>query len=223
MAVSRAHNVLQTSATFVFLAGMAALAYKLTRAWQDLVESSPFWVSAIVAAIIGGYVLADFVSGVVHFLGDTFLEEDTPILGPGFIHPFREHHVDQKAICTHGFFEVNGNNCLVSIPFIALAWFLVPFHPLLASLLFWFMLGIFATNQFHKWAHADHAPAFVRWLQRHSLILEPKHHARHHTPPFDTYFCITTGWLNRFLFRIGFFPALKRALGNVIPVSKTAS
>jgi ubiquitin-conjugating enzyme E2 variant len=40
------------------------------------------------------------------------------------------------------------------------------------------------------------------------LILPPKHHDIHHTAPFDTYFCITTGWLNWPLQKLRVFESL---------------
>ncbi len=220
MAVPRAHHSLQVAAVVAFLGAMSLLAWKLSKAWTVLLELSAWWVGALVALVIAGYVLADFVSGLVHFLGDTFGSERTPVLGKAFIHPFREHHVDQTAICHHGFFEVNGNNSLISLPFALLAAWIAPVHPLLAALIFFFLLGILATNQFHKWAHAPQVPRFVAWLQRRRLILSPKHHAVHHTPPHDTYFCITAGWMNPILHRIGFFPFMRRTLGTVLPAGE---
>jgi hypothetical protein len=32
--------------------------------------------------------------------------------------------------------------------------------------------------------------------QNCGLILSRKNHGVHHRPPFDKYYCITTGWLN---------------------------
>ncbi|EQA44581.1 kua-ubiquitin conjugating enzyme hybrid localization domain protein [Leptospira broomii serovar Hurstbridge str. 5399] len=58
----------------------------------------------------------DFISGFVHFLGDSFGNERTPYIGKVFIFPFREHHADPKGITRHDFVETNGNNCLVSLP-----------------------------------------------------------------------------------------------------------
>jgi hypothetical protein len=70
-----------------------------------------------------------------------------------------------------------------------------------------------ATNQFHKWAHQENPSAFARWLQRTRLVLEPSHHKRHHTEPFNMHYCITNGWLNPLLNKIKFFRRVEAILG----------
>jgi ubiquitin-conjugating enzyme E2 variant len=140
-----------------------------------------------------------------------------PVLGRALIRPFREHHVEQKAITRHDFVETNGANCLVSIP-VAVICLAIPLGagPWQSARLFVtiflgaMILWVMATNQFHKWSHTDAPPTVIRWLQRLHLVLPPAHHALHHTPPFNRYYSITVGWLNWPLDRIGFFPALER-------------
>lgn len=183
------------------------------------------WI-AVLSAIIIGYLLADFTSGFVHFLGDTFGSRSTPIFGPFFVEPFREHHVDEKDITRHGFIETNGHNCFASLPVLLALVFLVPESALQNGWGAWFfltalvfILGIFATNQFHKWAHLDKAPASIAWLQKHHFILSPTHHQLHHTAPYTSDFCITTGWLNPLLNKIHFFPQTKRLLSPIMPKS----
>ncbi len=171
------------------------------------------WV--IAAAAPAGYVLADFVSGLVHWLADRFGTPDTPLLGAAFVRPFREHHADPEAITRHDFFETNGNNCLVAVPQLALTFFFLDVLPgqhlrlfFLALILFtsW---SVFATNQFHKWAHMAEPPAVAQYLQRANLILSRGHHSIHHVSPFNTHYCITTGWLNGPLQKLRFFETLE--------------
>src|SRR5258707_1191647 len=75
-------------------------------------------LTVLFAALVG-CIATDFAAGLAHWFCDTFFEEDTPVIGPYLIGPFREHHRDPLAMTAHGFLEVNGNSCLILIPFVA--------------------------------------------------------------------------------------------------------
>ena len=70
--------------------------------------------------------MADFLSGFVHWAGDTVGDESTPVFGPNFVKPFRYHHVDPEDITRHDFVETNGNNCIVVAPVLSLVLLLMP-------------------------------------------------------------------------------------------------
>ena len=174
-------------------------------------------VLALFLVPLPAYVLADFVSGFVHFLGHRFGDETTPVFGPTYVRPFREHHVDPKAITRHDFIETNGLNSVVSIPVAALAYGLLPLSEstwgaFAGAFVGSFLLSIFATNQIHKWAHQERPPRLVRRLQSWGVILSPENHEVHHTSPHDTYYCITAGWLNPLLERVRFFERAEHAI-----------
>lgn len=199
------------------IGGIASLPFLLVYMVKQAVAGldTDIWlVPNFLLALFGGYLAADFVSGFVHFLGDTYGDENTKLFGPGFIRPFREHHVDPTAICRHDFIEINGNNCLVCLPAGSLACWLIPTETsqlgafallTLASMLVW----VFMTNQFHKWAHDASPPKLVARLQGLGLILSPAHHDVHHRPPHDRYYCITVGWMNPLLYRLRFFEVVR--------------
>ena len=44
------------------------------------------------------------------------------------------------------------------------------------------------------------------------IILSPREHSRHHVAPFAQHYCIATGWCNRCLAAIDFFPRLERLI-----------
>lgn len=163
------------------------------------------------------YIGADFMSGLVHFLCDNFGSPETPYLGPSFIKSFRDHHTDPKGITRHDFIEVNGSNCIISLPVIMICYYTFPHSESLWWLAFslfimFLVLFVFLTNQFHKWAHQDNPPELIKKLQSINLILSVEHHSVHHTSPHDKYYCITCGWLNPVLTKIGFFEITEKVL-----------
>ena len=172
----------------------------------------------VLPALLAGFIAADFTSGFVHWLGDTWGSAETPILGRAFIRPFREHHIDQTAITRHDFIETNGSNCLASLFILVPAIIILLRQPTTLFVLFLMTgalslsLGVFGTNQFHKWAHLARPSKIVRTLQNWHLILSPIHHAIHHNIPHDRYYCITVGWLNKLLEKIHFFPAIEKVV-----------
>jgi hypothetical protein len=145
------------------------------------------------------WVLADLLSGIVHWTADTWGSEETPIIGPRFIRPFRLHHVNADDIVSRRFFCLNGDVALGVLPILAAAFFVSGVWRVFLVTL---ALCILPTNQIHQWAHRPVVPRFARALQRLGLFLRPDEHRLHHTKSNHSHFCITAGWCNEFLERI---------------------
>jgi ubiquitin-conjugating enzyme E2 variant len=182
------------------------------------------WVALPAAAL--GVLAADFATGTVHWFCDRFFREQTPLVGPMLIRPFREHHRDPAAMTRHGLLELHGNSAIPVIAALLLARALpvvgagsgggtwrAAFEVGLAV----FLAASMATNQFHLWAHHPRPPRAVRWLQRRGIILSPERHALHHRGGFDRSYCMTSGLLNPWLDRVDFFGALERAIRRLPP------
>ena len=209
------HRHLEITSIFIFVVYCIKLLVKIGEETFRLADNLSYLVIPLaLAPLFVGYVGADFFSGLVNFLGDTFGTEETPLLGEPFIKPFREHHVDPKGMTKHDFVETSGNNCIVSIPFLLLVYYLIDIKSSLFAYSFYsffcfLMIAVFITNQIHKWSHMENPGRLILFLQRNNLILSPEHHQVHHTEPFDKYYCITVGWLNPFLYKIHFFESIK--------------
>lgn len=200
-------------ASLALAGALAVLALARVRAWPPLA-----WAPLLAIAALGGWAFADFGSGLVHFLCDRFGSERTPLLGRAVIRPFREHHAQPRAIASHGFAELAGNNALALTPLLAVCGELaVGFGDTLAHSAAYSggmaaSVGLFATNQIHRWAHLSRAPRFARALQRLGLAITPEAHAMHHRGAHDVAFCITTGWCNAILDRAQVWARAERAL-----------
>jgi ubiquitin-conjugating enzyme E2 variant len=174
---------------------------------------------SVLLAIPLGIVGGDLLSGVVHWFADTYFTEDTPVIGRSLVKPFRLHHIYPRDICTHNLVEIAGNVSILAVPALSMCLYLLWLLPESGWLAFKVLcisvlaVTTVATNQFHKWAHQEDPSPFARWLQRTRLVLNPSHHEKHHTAPFNLNYCITNGWLNPLLNRIRFFRRLELFLG----------
>jgi len=202
----------------VALEGGSLLAFAIYAGWLAgrLFEaaSGALDLLALLASGVVGWLLADLLSGLVHWAGDTLGSERTPVLGPSFIAPFREHHDDPQAMVAHGTVELVGSTALLALPSLVPVTHLVAFEGqgalrlALGGVLLATLLGVVVTNLVHRWAHMDRPPAVAALLQRAGLILTPARHERHHTAPFDGWFCISSGLLDGLLMRIGLWERL---------------
>lgn len=174
--------------------------------------------------VVCGMILADFVSGIAHWGLDTWGTPLTPVFGP-FIRSFREHHVDQVAMCKHDFIETNADTTLPLLPVTLLQWVFINLVPNSRTkyernlhndnagihvFLLTFFLLVTITNEIHKWSHQAKQAPIVRALMDYHLLLSPVAHRRHHKDPFDKSYCITTGWLNPLLDAIQFWRILEK-------------
>jgi ubiquitin-conjugating enzyme E2 variant len=185
---------------------LALLAVRLARRVDDIAPAA-----ILLASLIVSYLAADLVSGLAHWFGDRFFEEDTPLIGRRLIAPFREHHRNPLAMTRHGSFELLGNSALVALPLLAAGWWWAD-SIFVEGLTLGFILASIGANQFHAWAHAARVPPGVAWLQVCWIVLSPAHHARHHCGGHDANYCVTTGWMNCWTDGLGLFGALERAL-----------
>lgn len=202
---------------------VAFVALSAVLLWQIASGAGEFgylWLLPVLA--VAAYLAADLASGFVHFALDNFGDEDTPFLGPYFIKPFRDHHVDPKGITRNDFVDTNGNNCIATVPFMLLVVLAVPVATTVWGYFFgtfflFLCLGVFLTNQFHKWAHLENPPKVVKAIQDTGVILSREHHDIHHESPYDTYYCITVGVWNPLFDRLNLFERTERFIRRTVP------
>jgi plasmanylethanolamine desaturase len=206
------HRLLELAAVILF---PFLFVSSLLVSYERLQQQEIVWL--VLPGLLLGLVCGDLVTGLVHWAADTYCEEETPLIGRSLVKPFREHHLRPNEICEHGIIETVGNTCILAVPVLSLLLWLTTYVnsalPAFASFVAALTVGVtVATNQFHKWAHADVPPMAARLLQRAGIILSHEHHRSHHTAPFEASYAITNGWLNPLLDRTRFFRLLESAL-----------
>lgn len=185
--------------------------------WRIIFDAQVLpWYSLLAAP--AGILVADFCSGLVHWGSDTWGSESMPILGKRLLHPFRVHHVNPADFLDRSFLDTNGDIAFLG-PLVLLPALQIPLEsPLLVMATIFiaaFSIAGLMTNQIHQWAHMQHAPVLVRWLQRWGIVLSHTAHEKHHRPPYDRNYCITTGWCNRPLQAIQFYRGAERLITSL--------
>src|SRR5580700_985868 len=92
---------------------------------------------------------ADFVAGMIHWLEDAYVREDTPLIGKVVARPNIVHHHYPRYMTRHNWWRTSWDLILLSGALVLAAWLL--------GLLCWevWLLAILAANanEFHKWEH----------------------------------------------------------------------
>ena len=163
--------------------------------------------------MLSGFVMADVLSGLIHWTADTWFSDTMPILGQRLLKPFRVHHVNPDDFLRRNVLDTNGDVAAIVIPFLISVFWISTTDPWSAALAVYvvsFCAAGLPTNQVHQWAHMKNPPTIIRWLQSSRLILSRRAHLQHHKAPHIDNYCIALGWCNPLLTAINFFPRLER-------------
>jgi plasmanylethanolamine desaturase len=170
-------------------------------------------LSSSVGAIAGSVVLADFVSGVVHWAEDTYarFKPRRKLRVINLIARDNEvHHRRPRDFLKRTWWQSSWDLLLIGLLILAAAYALG--HLSVAVLLF-VVLSVNA-NQMHKWAHRNprENPPLVTWLQRTHLLQSPRHHGKHHGGKKDSHYCVVTNFLNPLLEEVSFWRRMERVV-----------
>lgn len=151
-------------------------------------------------------VLADFVSGLVHWLEDAYARPDMKLVGKIAEENLR-HHARPREFISKSWWESSSDLLLVGLVATLLA---LLTHTFSGWLLLFVMLTINA-NQIHKWAHQGprENPVIVTTLQRLRILQTPREHAKHHRGSKDSHYCVITNVLNPVLEKTAFWKNLE--------------
>lgn len=165
-----------------------------------------------VTSILGGILLADFISGILHWAEDRYGEKDWPLVGKA-IEEAEGHHRTPMRILTRTFYERNARVMVIAFGFGILFYLTIGLNAFTISTL---LFGAFS-NEIHACAHRgpDRNSRLIRWIQKTGFFQTHFHHAAHHRCGKDTHYCVMTNYLNPVLERINFWRRFEWLIRNV--------
>ena len=124
--------------------------------------------ASVALQFVSVVLVADFVSGVVHWAEDAYARKDTPIIGKWIGEANIEHHSRPRAFVARGWWASSWDLALTGVLVVSGAWWM----KLLSWHVWVFALISANANQVHKWAHrAPHENGrFITWLQKFKLL-----------------------------------------------------
>ncbi len=152
-------------------------------------------------------LLADFISGLVHWLEDAYARPGMRFVGRIAEENLR-HHARPRDFLKKSWWQSSSDLLLAGLLLLLASIAGGFFSP-------WLLLFVVLTvnaNQVHKWAHQGprENPLLVTWLQRLRLLQTPREHARHHRGAKDSHYCVLTNVLNPVLEKAGFWTGMER-------------
>ena len=151
-------------------------------------------------------LVADFITGLMHWAEDTWLKPGKSALLDRFIVDDNiDHHRSPGKIRAGAYWQTNRVCIALALGVAAIL--------ALCRVQMWepyLVLALLSqSNQIHLWAHSSRPPQIVKFLQRTGLLQSTSHHAEHHKRPYASRFCTMTAFLNPVLDRIRFWRALE--------------
>lgn len=181
---------------------------------------SEIFLSVLLISLQAAFVLlaVDFVSGVFHWLEDSYGDPSWPFLGKHVVAPNIRHHFQPRAFTKESFWSRNSTTLAISLVLllgiILVGWF----HWM------WVLAcGLGAiSNEIHCWAHRSPREngKLIAFLQRVRLIQTPKAHAVHHANPKNRSYCTMTNFLNPLLDKLRLFDRLELIILKVTGVAR---
>ncbi len=171
----------------------------------------------LLVEVLAVVLLADLVSGVVHWWEDAYARVGEGPLGRVARDNLR-HHARPREFLAKGYWASSWDLWLlgalvvaVACVFDALSW-----HVLL------FVLLVANANQVHKWAHmrSDELPHLVHWAQRVQLLQSTRHHSKHHQGARNTHYCVLTNLLNPVLEELQLWSRIERVIEKLTGVAR---
>ena len=172
----------------------------------------------VAVEIIAVILLADFGSGVLHWLEDSYGRPEWPLSGKWITIPNMIHHHYPTYFTKHSWFKSAEVLLVLGVVIMLFAWYL--------NILTWHVMLLVAiginANELHKWNHLPRRKRnkVVVFLQKLTLIQTPAHHAKHHRGSKNTHYCVITNFLNPMLEAISFWRILEQAIQKCLGVHK---
>lgn len=172
----------------------------------------------LLAKVVATWLITDFISGLFHWLEDSYGHPHLPVIGRYVTKPDLLHHYHPRKFVTNSWYSSSDLLLLIGLAALLIAFAMGHLSPMVFLSA---ALGVNA-NQVHKWCHRTRREngKLIVAMQRIGLAQSPRQHNRHHLGKKDTCYCVLTGVLNPILDACRFWRALEFLVFTLFRIKK---
>lgn len=163
------------------------------------------------------WIVADFITGIIHWWEDTYGNPNWPIIGKYVVKPNLIHHKQPTKLLEGSYWTRINTSFFAAAIIGGVFWFI--------GIRSWqiMMCLLFCTqgNEIHAMSHRpDRKNSKVTlFLQKTGIFQSKKMHRWHHKAPYETNFCIMSDFVNPILNRIGFWRKLEWLILKIFKIN----
>ncbi len=149
------------------------------------------------------WLIADFITGVIHWWEDAYGNPNWPIIGKYIIEPNLEHHRSPRLLLQGSYWNRINTSVYAAVMIILALWICGVFYWQVVVCLAFSSQG----NEIHAISHRSDKEngRLIMFFQKIGIFQKRKTHGWHHKAPYDTNFLVMTEYLNPLLNKIRFF------------------
>lgn len=169
-------------------------------------------VIVISSKIVLAYLLADFTTGIYHWIKDTYFSPHTPIIGK-VIWNSRLHHIKPRMVIEESNVSLFLNSGLWTIVWMMPFFFYFKINAFILT----YFITVSLNDVIHKYAHMtnNERPVWATLLQKMYLIQSYDEHHLHHISPHDVNYCPITPHINTVLEKINFWRKMEYVIEKI--------
>lgn len=173
----------------------------------------PIWYTTQIFLL---WILADFITGMIHWWEDTYGNPNWPIIGKYIVVPNLDHHRNPRSLLK-GTYWNRINTSFYAASVVAVILWMCGYNSWQLDLCLFFSCQ---GNEIHAIAHRSDKEngKFIKILQKLGIIQSRHSHGWHHRAPYETNFCVMTEFLNPILNRIHFWERIEFIILKVFKI-----
>ena len=161
----------------------------------------------LLLSILAGVLLADFLSGVIHWIQDRYAKPSWPLVGAA-VTDAHDHHAKPHKFLERSFLRRNSAVGVI----VLIIGLLVALCGGLNTMTVTALIVGALSNEIHGFTHRRHVSGWVEILQYFGLIQTQDHHRRHHYGDEGGAYCVITAWLNPALDHLHIWQIMEAAI-----------